>query len=67
MSSINVNDLPHIHHSTPPFQLSDEKEKNKERDADLPVVPGGSLGTFKNGLQSLPLRVSALADRASTS
>ena len=40
------------------LQLAEEKAKNAERDADLPVVAGGSLGTFKNGLQSLPLRVS---------
>eukprot|EP01038_Epipyxis_sp_PR26KG_P007265 gene7265-9904_t len=38
-------------------QLSAERKANAERDADLPKVPGGSLGTFKNGLQSLPLKV----------
>lgn len=38
-------------------QMQAEKKKNAERDADLPSVPGGSLGTFKRGLQSLPLKV----------
>ena len=38
-------------------QLADEKKANAERDADLPPVPSGSLGTFKRGLQSMPLRV----------
>eukprot|EP00596_Hydrurales_sp_CCMP1899_P002047 CAMPEP_0119033874 /NCGR_PEP_ID=MMETSP1177-20130426/944_1 /TAXON_ID=2985 /ORGANISM="Ochromonas sp, Strain CCMP1899" /LENGTH=487 /DNA_ID=CAMNT_0006990967 /DNA_START=352 /DNA_END=1815 /DNA_ORIENTATION=- len=41
-------------------QLNEEKIKNKERDADLPVVMGGSLGTFKNGLQTLPLKVAEI-------
>ena len=39
-------------------QLSEEKKKNLERDADLPPVAGGSLGSFRDGLQTLPLRVS---------
>lgn len=38
-------------------QIAEEKERNKERDADLPNVPGGSLGSFRDGLQSLPLAV----------
>ena len=38
-------------------QLADEKKANAERDADLPPVPSGSLGTFKRGLQSMPLKV----------
>lgn len=38
-------------------QIGAEKKANTERDADLPAVPGGSLGTFKRGLQSLPLKV----------
>ena len=38
-------------------QLQAEKKANAARDADLPKVPGGSLGTFKRGLQSLPLKV----------
>lgn len=37
-------------------QISQEKKQNAERDADLPKIPGGSLGSFKNGLQSLPLK-----------
>jgi oxygen-dependent protoporphyrinogen oxidase len=41
-------------------QLAAEKKKNAERDADLPNVPGGSLGSFKNGLQSLPLGVKGI-------
>ncbi|KAJ1428611.1 hypothetical protein B484DRAFT_413292 [Ochromonadaceae sp. CCMP2298] len=41
-------------------QIQAEKALNAERDADLPTVAGGSLGTFKNGLQSLPLRVKEL-------
>ncbi len=28
-------------------QLAKEKKDNAERDADLPSVPSGSLGTFK--------------------
>eukprot|EP01040_Poterioochromonas_malhamensis_P000778 gene778-829_t len=38
-------------------QLSKERKENAERDADLPKIPGGSLGTFKNGLQSIPLKI----------
>jgi oxygen-dependent protoporphyrinogen oxidase len=38
-------------------QIAAEKKLNAERDADLPPVKGGSLGTFKRGLQSLPLKV----------
>lgn len=38
-------------------QIAAEKEANAARDADLPVVRGGSLGSFQNGLQSLPLKV----------
>ncbi len=38
-------------------QIAAEKKANAKRDADLPTVPGGSLGTFKNGLQTLPLKV----------
>ena len=38
-------------------QIAEEKERNRERDADLPTIPGGSLGTFADGLQSLPLAV----------
>lgn len=38
-------------------QIAAEKEKNAERDADLPKVSGGSLGTFKFGLQSIPLKI----------
>jgi len=38
-------------------QLNAERERNAERDADLPKIPGGSLGTFRDGLQSLPLAV----------
>lgn len=40
------------------WQIAAEKKANAERDADLPIAPGGSLGTFKDGLQSLPLKVS---------
>jgi hypothetical protein len=40
-------------------QLAEEKKKNAARDADLPQIPGGSLGSFKNGLQSLTLKVSS--------
>ena len=39
------------------YQIAAEKEKNAERDADLPKVSGGSLGTFQFGLQSIPLKV----------
>lgn len=39
------------------LQLGEERKKNAERDADLPTVLGGSLGSFKNGLQTLPLKV----------
>jgi protoporphyrinogen/coproporphyrinogen III oxidase len=38
-------------------QIAAEKAKYAERDADLPTVPGGSLGTFRRGLQSLTLKV----------
>mmetsp|Transcript_18650 Transcript_18650/g.18747 ORF Transcript_18650/g.18747 Transcript_18650/m.18747 type:complete len:569 (+) Transcript_18650:48-1754(+) len=41
-------------------QIAAEKKKNKERDADLPTIPGGSLGSFQYGLQSLPLKVKEL-------
>lgn len=37
--------------------MKEEKRKNAVRDADLPVIPGGSLGSFANGLQSIPLRI----------
>ena len=38
-------------------QIQAEKKANAARDADLPTIQGGSLGTFKDGLQSLPLKV----------
>jgi len=38
-------------------QIAAEKSANAVRDADLPIVRGGSLGSFLNGLQSLPLKV----------
>eukprot|EP01031_Cornospumella_fuschlensis_P034842 gene34842-42194_t len=38
-------------------QLAAERKRNAERDADLPKVPGGALGSFKRGLQSLPLKI----------
>jgi len=38
-------------------QIAAEKKANAERDADLPPVKGGSLGSFQDGLQSLPLKV----------
>jgi oxygen-dependent protoporphyrinogen oxidase len=41
-------------------QIAAEKRDNAARDSDLPEVPGGSLGTFEDGLQSLPLRVEEL-------
>jgi protoporphyrinogen/coproporphyrinogen III oxidase len=41
-------------------QIAAEKKANAERDADLPNIPGGSLGTFRRGLQSLPLKVKEL-------
>lgn len=41
-------------------QIAAEKKANAERDADLPKIPGGSLGSFKEGLQSIPLRVKSI-------
>ncbi len=38
-------------------RIAAEKKKNAERDSDLPYVPGGSLASFKNGLQSIPLKI----------
>lgn len=49
-------------------QITAEKKKNKERDADLPTIPGGSLGSFRDGLQSLCLKVqSILGDKVRVS
>lgn len=49
-------------------QIAAEKKKNKERDADLPTIPGGSLGSFQDGLQSLCLKVqSILGDKVRVS
>ena len=41
-------------------QLKAEKDANAARDADLPDIPGGSLGSFKNGLQTLPLKTAEI-------
>jgi hypothetical protein len=35
-----------------------ERKRAKEQNADLPVVPKGSLGSFRDGMQSMALRVS---------
>lgn len=39
------------------FQMAAERKQAAERDADLPKLPSGSLGSFKNGLQSIPLKI----------
>lgn len=44
-------------------QLAAEKKKNAERNSDLPSVPGGSLASFKNGLQSIPLKIKEILGR----
>lgn len=41
-------------------QLNAEREMNADRDADLPSVPGGSVCSFKDGLQSMPLQMEKL-------
>lgn len=41
-------------------QSSATKKAEAEKNADLPKVPGGALGSFKNGLQSVTDKVCVL-------
>ncbi len=38
-------------------QIMEQNKMNKYLNSDLPVIPSGSLGSFREGLQSLPLKV----------
>lgn len=38
-------------------QLAAAKKEVAQRDADLPTIPSGSLGSFREGLQSIPLKI----------
>lgn len=39
------------------MQVMKEKKRDMELNADLPKIPSGSLGSFRGGLQRLPLKV----------
>ncbi len=39
------------------LQMNGEKQLTAERDADLPTISAGSLGSFQDGLQSITLKV----------
>jgi protoporphyrinogen oxidase len=39
-------------------QGGSERKRAKEQNADLPIVPKGSLGSFRDGMQSMAVRVS---------
>jgi len=41
-------------------QIKAERILNKDRDSDLPSIPSGSLGSFNNGMQSMPNQVAHL-------
>eukprot|EP01039_Chlorochromonas_danica_P007284 gene7284-8061_t len=43
-------------------QMAAERKATAERDADLPKVAGGSLGSFRDGLLSVPQRIAQQLD-----
>jgi len=39
------------------LQIKKEREEKAMLNADLPKIPHGSLGSFKRGMQTVPLKV----------
>lgn len=53
----DVSTFPRISYTLPTLQIKLEREEKAKMNADLPKIPHGSLGSFKRGMQTVPLKV----------